>query len=282
MRFRSHWVFPVLVAMAVISGTAGAQTVTWNSVQLSWTTPGDDGLTGTASQFDLRYSTSAISASNFQNATRWTGTPTPAAPGTAQSTTVTGLLPSTTYWFAIKTADEVPNWSGISNVISRTTLGAPDTVRPAQVTSLAVTGVTETTASLRWTAVGDDSLTGTAMSCDIRYSTSPITSASWSTAPQATGEPAPLAPGTTENYTVTGLTRQTTYYFAIRVADDAGNLSALSNAPSATTPDQTPPAAITDLAVGFVWLESSVSGARAVLPSDRPSGRRRLGGSEAR
>jgi phosphodiesterase/alkaline phosphatase D-like protein len=112
--------------------------VTATSVRLTWTTPGDDSLSGTASQFDVRYSTSAITAANFNNATRWTATPTPTAPGTNQSVTVTGLSPSTTYWFAIKTADEVPHWSAISNVISRTTLEAPDTIRPAAITNLGV------------------------------------------------------------------------------------------------------------------------------------------------
>src|SRR5512145_8680 len=61
----------LLVATALVvaglapPGTAGAQTVTHNSVTLNWTTPGDDSLTGTAAQFDLRYSTAAITATNF-------------------------------------------------------------------------------------------------------------------------------------------------------------------------------------------------------------------------
>ena len=274
MRLRARAVFPILVAMAGMAGAANAQ-VTSNSVQLSWTTPGDDSLTGTATQFDLRYSTATISASNFASATRWTGTPTPGAPGTRQSTTVTGLQPSTTYWFAIKTGDEVPNWSAMSNVISRTTLAAADAVRPAPVASLAITGTTETTAALRWTAVGDDSLTGTATSYDVRYSTAPITASNWSTATQVTGEPAPTASGTTQNYTVTGLARQTTYYFAIRVADEAGNISALSNVPSATTPDQTRPASITDLVVGFLWLESATTVASVTIQENRPTSRHR-------
>ena len=263
MRLRVLAVSCILVALAATAGPAGAQTVTSSSVQLSWTTPGDDSLSGTASQFDLRYSTATITASNFTSATRWTGTPTPGTPGTRQSTTVTGLQPSTTYWFAIKTGDEVPNWSGMSNVISRTTLAATDAVRPGPITTLAITSTTENTAALRWTAVGDDSLTGTATVYDIRYATTPITAASWSSATQVTGEPTPTAAGTIQNFTVTGLTRQTTYYFAMRVADDASNLSALSNVPSATTPDQTRPASITDLTVGFMWISTSAS----ALPS---------------
>jgi hypothetical protein len=38
------------------------------------------------------------------------------------------------------------------------------------------------------------------------------------------------------------------------VSDDAGNLSALSNVVNTTTPDQTAPAAVRDLAVGLAWF----------------------------
>ena len=270
-----HFLLVLLIAagLATIHTAADAQ-VTATSIQLSWTTPGDDSLTGVASQFDLRYSTSNITGSNFASATRWTGTPTPTSPGTRQTVTVTGLLPSTTYYFAIKTGDEVPNWAGLSNVISRTTLAAADAVRPAHVATLAVTGTTETSATLTWTAVGDDSLTGTASANDIRYSTSPITAANWASATQVSGEPAPTAPGTSQTFTVNGLTKETTYYFAIRVTDDGGNVSAVSNVPSATTPDLTRPAAITDLAVGFVWVGPPA--ARSLATNTGP--RRRLRG----
>jgi len=254
MRFSSIALSAAFVSLMGVVSTAQAQTGAWNSVTLSWTTPGDDSLTGTASQFDIRYSTSAITAANFASATRWTGAPAPAAPGTHQSTVVTGLAPSTTYYFAMKTGDEVPNWSGMSNVIQKITAAAPDTVRPAALADVQITGSTETTLALRWTATGDDSLTGTATSYDVRYSTSPITTANWASATQATGEPAPVAAGGTQTYTLTGLTRQTTYYLAIKVIDDAGNASALSNPISGATPDLTAPAAVRDLAVGFVWF----------------------------
>lgn len=273
MRLRSITLTAILLTLVGFAGTTNAQTVTWNSVQISWTTPGDDSLTGTASQFDVRYSTSQITAANFASATRWMSAPTPVAPGTRQSTTVTGLTPNTTYWFAVKTADEVPNWSGLSNVISRTTLAAPDTIRPAQIANLSITGTTETTAALSWAAVGDDSLTGTAASYDIRRSTSPITAANWASATQVTGEPAPGAPGATQTFTATGLTRQTTYYFAIKAVDEGGNPSALSNVPSATTPDQTRPAAINDLVVGFLWIGNTASAEVIAAAPSRHTGR---------
>jgi len=238
---------PLLLAIA--AGGAQAQS-SWNSVTLSWTTPGDDSLTGIASQFDLRYSLSPINAANFASATRWIPMPMPATPGTRQSVTVTGLTPATTYYFAIKTADDVPNWSLISNIVTKATTAVPDSVRPAPVATLAVTGVTDSTASLSWTAVGDDSLIGTATSYDIRYSTTPITAANFAAATPVTGVPLPAAPGTVQSVVVRNLSREVTYYFAMRVIDDAGHVSALSNEPNATTTDTMPPAAVRDLIPG--------------------------------
>jgi len=245
--------------VAIVAGLLGAASPSqaqspWNSVTLTWTTPGDDSLLGTASQFDLRYSTSPITAANFNSAARFTGMPAPAAPGTSQSVVVTGLNPGTTYYFNLKTADDVPNWSLVSNPVSKTTAAAPDTIRPFAIANLGVSSVTDTTATLSWTATGDDSLTGTATSYDIRYSTSPITAANFASATTTTGEPAPTAAGTTQTFTVRGLSRERAYYFAMKVTDDSNNPSAISNVANASTTDTMPPARIANLAVGFFWL----------------------------
>jgi phosphodiesterase/alkaline phosphatase D-like protein len=258
-----------LLASGSIATDAHAQQA-WNSVTLSWTTPGDDSLSGNASQFDIRYSTSQITAANFSAATRWTtGVPTPTTSGTTQSVMVTGLTPATTYWFAIKTADEVPNWAGLSNVVSRATTTAPDVIRPAPI-AMTITAQTDSTVTVQWTAVGDDSLTGTATSYDLRMSTSAITAANFGAATALTGEPAPAAPGTVQTFTVRNLSRQATYWFAIKATDDAANVSAISNVPSVTTPDTTPPSAITNLTLGLVWMNFSSA---AVTPSRRWHGR---------
>ncbi len=111
----------------------------------------------------------------------------------------------------------------------------PDTTAPAAVSNLAVSSVTTSSATLTWTAPGDDGNTGTATSYDIRYSTSLITTANWGSASQATAEPAPAAAGTGQSFTVPGLAAGTTYYFAIKTSDEAGNISALSNVPSGQT-----------------------------------------------
>ena len=228
-------------------------TVTTSSVALSWTAPGDDGATGTATTYDVRYSTSTITAGNWATATRATGEPSPQVAGSAETFTVTGLSESTTYFFAIKTSDEVPNESALSNVPSATTA---DGTAPDAVADLATGTVTTSSVDLSWTAPGDDGATGTATTYDVRYSTSTITAGNWATATQASGEPSPQVAGSAETFTVTGLSESTTYYFAIKTSDEVPNESALSNVPSAATADGTAPDAVTDLATGTVTTSS--------------------------
>jgi len=54
-------------------------------------------------------------------------------------------------------------------------------------------------------------------------------------ATHVSGEPKPQPSGSTETYTVTGLSDITLYYFAIKVLDNVGNPSGLSNVVSETT-----------------------------------------------
>jgi len=120
---------------------------------------------------------------------------------------------------------------------------AQDATPPAAVTNLAVDSPTNTSLTLRWTAPGDDSLTGTASQYDIRYATSSGTS--WASMTQVTGEPAPRAAGSSESFTVTGLSPNTLYYFRLKTADEALNWSGLSNQASGRTSPagNTPPTA---------------------------------------
>ena len=105
---------------------------TTSTLAVSWTAPGDDASSGTATTYDLRYSTSAITAGNFSSATAVTGEPTPSVAGTSESMTVSGLSSNTLYYFALKTSDEVPNISAISNVPSGATSEAESTITVAE------------------------------------------------------------------------------------------------------------------------------------------------------
>ncbi|MFC1731822.1 fibronectin type III domain-containing protein [candidate division KSB1 bacterium] len=206
-----------------------------SSIVVSWTASGDDGSTGTATEYDLRYSTSNITAGNFSAASQVTGEPTPSVAGSSESKTVTGLSANTLYYFAIKTSDEVPNISVISNVPSLSTTNVADSTAPDAVSNLALSGATDTSIDVGWTAPGDDGSSGTASSYDVRYSTSVINDGNWSSATQATGESTPSVAGSSESMTVSGLSSGTLYYIALKTSDEVPNESTLSNVPSLST-----------------------------------------------
>jgi hypothetical protein len=242
-----------LAGLALLSiiqpAAARAQTAADSTVLLNWTAPGDDGTIGRATSYDIRYRTVAISAADtttwWNAATQVTGEPVPSTAGATDSMRVRGLSPLTTYYFMIRAADEVPNWSGYSNVAVKSTGG--DAVAPAAIADLTVTGTTGTSLSVRWTAPGDDGTAGTAAIYDVRYSTTAITSANWGSALQATGEPAPAAAGTSQTFTISGLSGSRTYYVAVKTTDDYGNISLLSNVVNGTTTDTVAPAPVRDL-----------------------------------
>ncbi|HWN96142.1 MAG TPA: fibronectin type III domain-containing protein, partial [Methylomirabilota bacterium] len=119
---------------------------TSSSVTLGWTTPGDDGNTGTATSYDVRYSTSPITEANWATATSASGEPAPASAGTAEIFTVTGLATGTAYYFGIKTADEMGNVSPLSNIPGATTTQVP----PAAPSALAATAVSSSEIALGW------------------------------------------------------------------------------------------------------------------------------------
>jgi hypothetical protein len=220
---------PAAVAnLTVSSQTTGSLTATWDA-------PGDDGTTGTAAQYDIRYSTSPITDANWELAAQVSGEPAPKAPGNTETFVVTGLFSSTVYYIALKTADEKPNWSNLSNVANGTTLVSPDNTPPAAVHDLAVGNTTAISVLLAWTAPGDDGDTGAATQYDIRYSTAPITPANWASASECTGEAAPKAGGSAETFSIDGLTPETDYYFALEATDEAHNWSPLSNVGHART-----------------------------------------------
>ena len=85
------------------------------TVELSWIAPGDDATAGTASTYVVRYNTTTITETSWAASSNVTGEPSPSPAGTVESMIVSGLTPGQTYYLAIKTQDEVPNISSISN-----------------------------------------------------------------------------------------------------------------------------------------------------------------------
>lgn len=237
-----------ILAPAAVTDLAAAPASTGSGITLTWTAPGDDGATGTAAQYDVRYSTN--SGALWADMTPAIGEPTPRAAGLGETFTIGSLVPSHTYYVRLKTRDEAENWSVESNEAG----AAPDNVRPAAVTDLVTASATTTSLTLRWTASGDDSLSGTATSYDIRRSASAINSeAQFAAATPVAYAGTPHAPGQPDSVVVTALPLDSSFFFRLKVRDDAGNLSALSNLATGTTLDTAdvrPPAAVTDLAAG--------------------------------
>ena len=139
----------------------------------------------------------------------------------------------------VSTVDPIPALDGRSVTGGRlnafVALAEPDSIPPAAVTDLAAADPTSNSITLTWTASGDDSAFGTSAYYDIRYATSPIDSGNFDLATEVLNEPDPQETGSLETFTTGGLGFNTTYYFALRVFDEQGNGSKVSNSPSAAT-----------------------------------------------
>lgn len=115
----------LILMIFAVPRNALAGDATSTSITLNWTAPGDDGGSGTATEYDIRYLTSPLSEENWDQAVKVADMPAPQAAGHAERVTVSGLIPETDYYFAVKTADEVPNWSTVSNIMVGRTLDEP-------------------------------------------------------------------------------------------------------------------------------------------------------------
>ena len=132
-------VAPAPVTTLAVEATAS------NAIDLAWTASGDDGSSGTASAYELRYATTPVNASNFASSNLAGTLPHPLLPGSAQSFEVPGLSFGTKYYFGLVVIDEAGNRSTISNVVTATTLGVPVAdVVPDEFNATLLTGATAT------------------------------------------------------------------------------------------------------------------------------------------
>ncbi|MDP3729387.1 MAG: carboxypeptidase regulatory-like domain-containing protein [bacterium] len=101
------------------------------SIDLTWTSPGDDNTTGTAFEYDVRYHISLLGI--FDDAMKASGEPLPKIAGTQQTYVLVGLSPGTAYEAALTARDESGNISAISNTTSfTTTFGSTINTTPDQ------------------------------------------------------------------------------------------------------------------------------------------------------
>jgi PKD repeat protein len=149
-----------------------------------------------------------------------------------------GSGPSPTHAYAkggTFTVSLIVNDGAVPSTEATTTATVADSIPPSPVSNLAAPATTNRSVTLAWTATGDDGVTGTAARYDVRYSAVPPTEATFAAAFQVPNEAPPRPAGMSESLTVGSLLPGTTYHFALRVLDAAGNASALSNVVSVTT-----------------------------------------------
>lgn len=110
----SDGLYYVKVGQVAVYGSAGG-----NCIKATWTAPADSGsnpASGSACEYDLRYSRTPITEGNFGAATAAGDMPAPGVVGAAEEATVAVGSSAGKLFVAVKTCDEAPNWSGISNV----------------------------------------------------------------------------------------------------------------------------------------------------------------------
>lgn len=189
-----------------------------NSVSLSWNPATDDRSAAAQLTYQIYQATSAGGESYA--APSYT-----TAPG-ATSFSVGKLAINTTYYFVVRARDEAGNVDGNTVEVSARTPATSDTQAPTFAGLTSATAL-NTDITLSWSAATDN----VSAAADLVYSIYQSAAAggqmynmpSYTTLPGAT------------SYKITGLVPNTTYYFAVRARDAAGNIDANTVERSAKT-----------------------------------------------
>lgn len=161
-------------------------TAFWRGVNLAWTVPGDDGYVKNinSGHFQVTYS----SYIDFTSSTTVTVDGFSALQGVTTNYTVLGLSNTTMYYFSVKTADELMNWSDVS--VDTPAAGPQNNTPGAFTLNLPVDGSISATAQpvLQWFgSIDDDSVYGDTVTYRVFYSTDMNFSANTTTATSAMG-----------------------------------------------------------------------------------------------
>lgn len=179
----------------------------------------------------------------------------------------TGLAEKTTYSYrlrAVNSDDIVTNYVEIS-----TRTGSVNPQTPFFAAAQSAVGLLDGEIKLIFTAPYDDSSDEPVLAYIIKYATYSLTEDNWS-APSSSLAVQNIIPGaynSSEEQIVTGLYPGTTFYFAMKAVDEAGNISVISLVKSAPARDNppNPPTNVSALAttetnVSVTWTLPSFTG----------------------
>jgi type VI protein secretion system component Hcp len=199
---------PADTAPPVISSVASSG-ITQTTATISWTT-------NEAADTQVQYGTTI----SYGSTTTLNATMT-----TSHSQGLTGLTAGTTYHFRVLSRDAAGNLATSGDFSFATS--APSDTTPPVISSVASSGITQTTAAISWT-------TNEAADTQVQYGTTVSYGSTTTLNPTMT---------TSHSQGLTGLTPGTTYHFRVLSRDAAGNLATSGDFSFTTTAaaDTTPP-----------------------------------------
>ncbi|GBF50963.1 fibronectin type III domain protein [Leptospira ryugenii] len=213
-----------------------AYSISQNKIRLEWTAPGDDGVFGRASIYQIYRSTTVISNNTNCNGVLVNHGLTPKNSGLPERFDVPGLSPNTTYYFCIRAFDDSGNINAWAGTVSATTQSVPDIIPPSDIVSVSATSLGIDKVKLDWVSVGDDANVGIPAAYEIYRSTSPITNDNeCRSAVEILNNVTPTAAGTPATFTVSNLADNTVFYFCVVAVDESGNYSKWNSLTTATT-----------------------------------------------
>jgi RHS repeat-associated protein len=187
------------------------------------TTPSGLSVTGTTTtSVSLSWKASTGTVTGYAVYENGATTPVTTTSGTGTTATVTGLSPSTTYTFTVAALGV----GGIAGSQSTSVTATTNMLPPAPPTGLTVTGTTDNSVSLSWTAPS-----GTVSGYNVYEN----------------GGSTVVATSTSTSATVTGLSASTTYTFTVEATNPGGSSTLSASVSAATAPP--PPAAPSGLTV---------------------------------
>ncbi|MFH1367622.1 MAG: hypothetical protein ABII64_00710 [Elusimicrobiota bacterium] len=214
MSFEGDNTAPGAVTDLAFSGTS-----TESSIGLAWSSPGDNGYSGTlpsGSNVSVQYSTDPNESWTRASAQYTTTAPgIPCAPGTSVGLTIPSLTRDTTYYFRAWISDEASNWSDISNGATGYTEldSTPPGVDAEEISKAGILGQ-----PIVFVSTATDSNSGVGY-IRLWYK---LYSGSWATADMSlTG----ISGGSRGEYTLAGdkINQEGSIYYFVQAADNRGN-----------------------------------------------------------